>query len=137
MKKLNLGLIENILLSVLAISVFLGLEFVIPKYLISVGIIGLSFYFFPIKLLTNKIKEFSKLYFASDFIISVSLILLIVGFYIEHKIVITVFSILNFAYLVFFTFQFSSKEKNNNLTRRRIIINHLIVILLLSMSKYF
>jgi hypothetical protein len=137
MKKLNLVLIENSLLLLLTILLFLAVKSVIPKYFIFIGIISLSIYFFPIKLLTNKTKEFSKLYIVSDIIISISLVLLIVGFYLENKLIISLFGFLNFIFLVFFAFQYATNSENNKLIYRKIIINHLLIVFLLQMIKYF
>ncbi len=134
MKKLNIQLIENSLILFLSVLCFLAIKLVIPKYIVFIGLISLSFYFFPIKLLINKIKESSKLNLLSDIILSVSLALLIVGFYIENKMIISIFALLNFIFLIFFAFTYN--KSNNKLTFRKIIINHLLIIFLLQMIKY-
>lgn len=135
MKKLKFKWLESYLLLLIAFIIFFTVEAVLPKYLVSIIIILIAFYFFPIKLFLNKIKEFSKLLLMSDIIISISLSLLIVGFYIENKAIITVFAIANFFYLIFFAFQFKNNTTNDRFIYQKIIINHFIISFMLQMVK--
>lgn len=136
MKKLNLERYENSILILLLILVFFTINSLIPKYISIFGIILLSFYFFPLKLIVNDFKWLSKLILFSEIIISISLALLILGFYLDNKLIISIFSLLNFIYLVFFAYKFENSKENSKSIYRKIIINHFLLIFLLQLVNY-
>jgi hypothetical protein len=115
----------------ICLILFLSIKAVIPNFLSVFAILLMSFYFFPIKLILNKVKDFNKQNILSDIIISTSLILLIVGLYLDSNFMSIIFTFINFIFLVYIVFY------GQNLTEyRKIILNHLLIIFLLQMIQY-
>jgi hypothetical protein len=131
MKTLEIKKIETSILLAICLILFLSIKAVIPNFLSVFAILLMSFYFFPIKLILNKVKDFNKQNILSDIIISTSLILLIVGLYLDSNFMSIIFTFINFIFLVYIVFY------GQNLTEyRKIILNHLLIIFLLQMIQY-
>lgn len=131
MKILEIKKIETSILLVTCLVLFLSIKSVIPNFLSVLLLLLISFYFFPIKLILNKVKSFDKQNILSDVIISTSLILLIIGIYLNNNFMSILFTFVNFIFLVYIAFY------GKNLTEyRKIILNHLLIIFLLQMIQY-
>ncbi|TXD80826.1 hypothetical protein ESY86_17455 [Subsaximicrobium wynnwilliamsii] len=131
MKTLEIKKIETSILLAICLVLFLSIKAVIPNFLSVFVILLMSFYFFPVKLILNKVKDFNKQNILSDIIISTSLILLIVGIYLDSDFMSIIFTFINFIFLIYIVFN------GQNLSEyRKIILNHLLVIFLLQMIQY-
>lgn len=131
--KIRLSLLENSFLLFVIVLLFLSVKSVLPSFYAVFSILLLSFYFFPIKYLFNSFKIDYSIHLISDIIISISLVILIVAYYLDYSRIITlVFNILNFGYLVFFVFR-SNQLDINKYIYRKVVINHLLVLFLLVM----
>jgi len=130
----DLKKIETGILILIIILFFLTIKLIIPSFFVIFGIILLSIYFFPVKLIKNDTKKFSSLLLCSDILISLSLPVLIVGLYIDIAFAISIVTIVNFVFLIFFVFKnkltFDQKNVHYN-----IVINHFIIIFLLIMAR--
>lgn len=131
MKILEIKKVETTVLLAICLLLFLSIKDVIPNFLSVFILVLISFYFFPIKLLLNKVKSFDKLNILSDVIISISLVLLIIGIYLNSNYATILFTFINFFFLVYVAFY--GKDLTDY---RKIIINHLLIIFLLQMVQY-
>jgi len=130
----DLKKIETGILILIIILFFLTIKLIIPSFFVIFGIILLSIYFFPVKLIKNDTKKFSSLLLYSDILISLSLPVLIVGLYIDIALAISIVTIVNFVFLIFFVFKNKLTFDQKNI-HYNIVINHFIIIFLLIMAR--
>lgn len=131
MKTLNLKYREVSILLGLSIFLLLSIKDIIPNFISVILVLVLSFYFFPIKLIRNRIGDIQKQSLASDIILSISLILLIIGIYMSDPFILSIFAIVNFFFIIYLVFL-----GKNLANYRGIILNHIILIFLLQMVRY-
>ncbi len=120
---------ETFLLIILIFLYFFSISSAVPKYITTTVLVISSLYFFPVKLLLHKGK-YTLINLLSDFILSVGLSLLVVGLYLEHKTVFSVFGLLNFVFMVYLALHSKDFEKSKYY---HFITNHFLLMFLLAM----
>ncbi len=132
LNKIKFNFLENTFLLFSAVLLFMSVKSILPSVYTVFSLLILSFYFFPLKYLFKSFKIDYSIHLISDIIISISLVILIIAYYLDSSREITLaFSILNFVYLVFFIFK-SNSLTLSKLIHRKVIINHLLTLLLLT-----
>lgn len=116
---------NNIPLVVLIILVFLTVKANIPKVLPIISIIIVAFYYFPIKIITEKNDNTDII---SNIIISASVGLLVVGLYSEYPTLFAIFGIINSIFMFYLVFK--GQEKKNYAST---IIKHILTIALIAL----
>ena len=110
---------------------FFLVKSILPSIYTVFSLLILSFYFFPLKYLLTGFKIDYSIHLVSDVIISISLVVMIIAYYLDSSRIMTlVFCILNFGFLVFLVFR-SNSLQISKLVHRRLIINHLLTLSLL------
>lgn len=133
MIKTRFSLLESTFLVFASVFLFMSLKSGLPSIYTVFTILILSFYFFPIKYLLKSFKIDYSVHLISDIIISISLLILIIAYYMDSSRIITlIFNVLNFGFLVFFVFK-SNSLNINRLVHRKVVINHLLTLILLTM----
>lgn len=123
MKNLNLIKLDVVLISLGVLIIFLSMKDALPSVVSTFYFIGLSFYFFPFKLIICKRENFEVI---SDILISITSIIAIILFYSNFKYLAGIFGFLNFGFIIYYVFFILNKVKLNN-TYRLIILSHFLI----------
>ena len=131
LNQVKFNLLENTFLLFATILLFFSVRSILPSIYSVFSLLILSFYFFPLKYLFTNFKIDYSIHLISDIIISISLVVMIIAYYLEASRIMTlVFSVLNFGYLVFFVIR-SNSLNISKLVHRKVVINHLLTLSLL------
>lgn len=136
MNKIKFQKIDTTLLLIISLLLFLSIKTVLSSYFSVISIILLSFYFFPIKFITNKNIIKSTLNLISDIIVSITLVLLIIAYYTNINNVLSLFAVINFIFLVYYAFKVYKNTEEGYFYNGSLIINHMILIFLLQLLNY-
>jgi hypothetical protein len=123
MKNNNIIKLDVILIFLGMIIIFLSKKDVLPLVVSAFYFIGLSFYFFPFKLIMFKRENFEII---SDILISITSIIAIIVLYRDVEYLAGIFGFLNFGFIMYYAF-FILNKQNLNKTYRLLILSHFLI----------